>query len=146
MVSSEEFENLRQSTAEAANAEYSSTEVESVCKAWDAVGVPGTNEGHCAGTSTSISAPNTLNVTSWECYGEGRATWNSVSGATRYELYQSTSSTDFNAAIKIYDGSSQFKMLNVPGNRWFKVKACNNNECSILSDSTGFARYFSACY
>lgn len=91
------------------------------------------------GPSSSISnAPQ-------YCWGYNQVSWASSSGATEYRLYQSSSSSFTNPTI-VYEGSSTFKLVNVPASstRYYRVRACDDDGCSNYS-AQAYASYYSGC-
>lgn len=82
-----------------------------------------------------VGAPGTpgyLDVRSMLCYGYNDISWGSVSGATYYELYYS-SSTSFIPQTRGYSGPNTFLNVNVPSTRHYRVRACNANGCSYYA-------------
>ena len=90
--------------------------------------------GYFADPPAPTSAP-LLNVHTEHCFGLNTATWNSVSGASSYELFKSLSSS-FSFPARIFTGSSLITTVNVPqGQIWYlRVKACNSGGCSAYSN------------
>jgi Matrixin/Putative peptidoglycan binding domain len=90
-------------------------------------------------------APNPLQVFNTACYGENQAQWAGQNGATRYELYRSTSPS-FPSQVLVFSGNSTSETVTVPpGAFWYlRVRACTATNCGAYSN-TDTASYFNGC-
>jgi len=100
--------------------------------------------GYRADPQPPASAP-ALSIIPGLCFGQSDLSWNTVSGATSYQLYKSTSSSFLYPSV-IYSGSGTFTSINVPSNQsWYlKAKACNAGGCSGYSSQV-IAHYINSC-
>lgn len=124
------------------------SEVSAICAAWAAVGVS-------AGASCPAvppggggipTAPSTLRAQSEMCYGWNTVTWATSTDATSYQLFGSSSQTNFTNAWQVYSGPNTEASINFSATTYLKVKACNASGCSPLSTATATARRVTACY
>lgn len=77
-----------------------------------------------------INVPDNYTVLSWSCWGMGEAFWNSVPGATYYELQRSTNPYFPPSQSSIYySGSATWTQVNVGESTYFRVRACNGSTC-----------------
>jgi len=96
------------------------------------------------GGGTSLGIPANFKVIPGFCYGFNDVQWNSVSGASHYELWASNSSS-FSYPWLQYSGGSTYAFLNVSRNTYVKVRACDSNGCGPYS-SQKTARYVNGCF
>jgi len=85
--------------------------------------------------------PSGLSATDGAFLDKVTIAWNTVSGATHYELYRSTSASGTYSMIR-NTGRTSYDDTDVDTCKlyWYKVKACNASGCSRLSSSDfGFA-------
>jgi hypothetical protein len=95
--------------------------------------------------ATAPVAPLALTVTPALCYGLNDAEWGPSAGATRYELYRS-SSPAFTTQARIYSGPNTFFSFNVSGTAYLRVRACNATGCSGYRVGNRAARYVNGCF
>jgi hypothetical protein len=88
--------------------------------------------------------PAFLTVTPWQCYGHHDLDWPPSVGATRYELYRSTSSSFATQTLE-YSGPDTYRHVNVSGTRYFRVRACNALGCSAYRNGNRAATHLNAC-
>lgn len=95
-------------------------------------------------TATPTIAP-TLTVVPEHCFGSNTLAWTTISGATHYQLFSSSTIT-FTGSDRIYIGSNTGLFVNVAYNstEYFRVRACNGNGCGPYS-SIKSASYFNGC-
>ncbi len=86
------------------------------------------------------SAPASLTVNSFQCYGFNSASWSSVSGATEYRLYNTGGWTP----VLLYSGPNTIADFNVNSSTPVNVMACNAGGCSGWSP-TANAQFYSGC-
>jgi hypothetical protein len=92
------------------------------------------------------SAPNLDAVSLW-CFGQHKVDWNAVSGANRYELYRSNSSS-FSSPVRVFEGTATSTFLNIgpfPSTQFLRVKACNAGGCSGYSNQRT-VNYIDGCF
>lgn len=97
-----------------------------------------------SGGGSPPPVPAYLDVISEQCRGLHTLEWTASSGATRYELYRSTSST-FSSQTLEYSGGALFDVANVSTTTYFRVRACNASGCSGYRNGDEAARYISGC-
>ncbi|MEL6185107.1 MAG: hypothetical protein AAFU79_10820, partial [Myxococcota bacterium] len=85
-----------------------------------------------------------LTVRSERCYGMNQVSWTAVSGATRYELWRSSSSR-WTSPVRVQSGTSRSFFSNTSNTVWYRVKACNTVGCSSLSTARA-ASYHRGCF
>lgn len=145
MASSDEtFADLRIHTAEAAVQRFgaNSPELVSVCKAWDAVGVPGKGQLHCAvvpDVVTNVSVAET-------CRGDNDVDWSPAARATQYRAFAALNVGGYGLLPAFYTGASEHTTYTVthPGvqhRRYIYVQACNAVTCGPMSTSYGVAEH-----
>lgn len=88
--------------------------------------------------------PASLTVHPDFCYGPVNLIWTGVSGATYYELQQSSNSS-FTGAYDIYSGPNTSLYPEGTGLRWFRVRACNTSGCSGYRNGNRAAAYSPNC-
>ncbi len=88
--------------------------------------------------------PASLNVMRQMCYGINDLQWSPSAGATRYELYRS-SSPSFTTQQLVYSGSGTFYTANVSSTTYFRVRACNASGCSCYRVGNRAATYYPYC-
>ena len=80
------------------------------------------------------STPTGFNVSSMFCFGLNQAIWNASSGTlTQYEVWSSTNSSFTNPQI-FMTSPYRFVEFEVSGRTYLKVRACNGDYCSDLSN------------
>ncbi|HEY9422286.1 MAG TPA: S8 family peptidase [Thermoanaerobaculia bacterium] len=92
----------------------------------------------------SPAAPSYLDVQPLLCYGYHDIVWAPVSGATFYELYQSSSSV-FSTQTLVYSGTNTDYFANVSSTRYFRVRACNTSGCSYYENGDRAATVTNGC-
>ncbi len=94
--------------------------------------------------SGPLSPPAELTILRGLCYGLNDAFWTAVTGATRYELYSSTSSS-FATQSLLYSGPNLDLSFNVGSTRYLRVRACNASGCSTYRNGDRSATYTNGC-
>ena len=147
MGSGETFAQARQHTAQSARELFGHNAVQhrAICEAWDAVGVPGMLTGECLTVGDGLPGPGSISVASERCRGLNTVSWSPVAGATRYEVWGSISSTDFFTASRFANVSGTSALINVPGTRYVRVKACDATRCGPYSVAYAVATRIGGC-
>ena len=87
--------------------------------------------------------PPTVSATDGTYTNKVRITWNSVSGATRYYVYRSTSSSGTYSSLGYVTGLYKNDYPDAATKYYYKVKAYNNGRYSAYSDyDRGFYPYY----
>lgn len=140
------FADMRSATAMVATA----TERVSVCKAWDAVGVPAS--ANCPSPPPPVGPvppmPTSVSV-SWEhCHGLNEVKWQGSGSTFRIWSYAPSDPT---RGVKIFDGAvsstptGYSKTISSGEGAVIRVQACNANGCSDISTGSGTAHSGSGC-
>lgn len=108
------------------------------------VGNPGAGSPNRLLYPFAIVTPDTFSVTNERCRGRNSLTWASVSGATYYELY-SSSTSDFFITFLAYSGSATSRNVNVSSTTYYRVRACNAGGCGGFRRGNAPATYHSGC-
>lgn len=93
---------------------------------------------------TSPATPSGFKVRSAYCFGLNDVYWNSSAGSTHYELWASQSS-NFSSPYIYYSGPYLSKTINTTSNKYLKVRACNNDDCSAFSPQKVASYYGNTC-
>lgn len=135
MNSGETFAQATQHTAQAARElfGFNSVQARGICEAWGAVGVPGARAGECLTVGDGLAAPTSVSHTSESCRGLNTINWSSSPGAVRYEVWGSIQPDDFATAALFANKSGLSALINVPGTRYIRVKACDAVGCGPYS-------------
>lgn len=95
--------------------------------------------------STPSTGPSGVTVNSLNCYGYNRVFWNSLSGATEYQVQGSLNSS-FSGTWDYYRGPNlSVPMINVSSTTYIRVRACNMVSCGPWSVAPTQAQYVSYC-
>jgi Zn-dependent metalloprotease len=146
---SADYEELQLETVKAAKNQFGNDSLQhvSVCDAWHAVGVNNTSADCTSPPPILAGPPASVSATSLQCFGQNNLSWSAVSGATSYEIYRSNypsftsgsyyaSTTNTNRMVVVSKYTSQI---------YFKVKACNEGGCSVLSSDYGRGTFTNSC-
>lgn len=97
-----------------------------------------------AGASGVPSTPASLTIFLEYCYGLNTAQWSSVSGATYYELYGSSSPT-FTSQWLVTSTTGTIDAFSVSGTTYLRVRACNASGCSGYRVGNQPAQHYYGC-
>jgi hypothetical protein len=100
---------------------------------------------YCIPAVGAPPTPPSLTVLPAQCYGLNDLDWGASAGATRYELYGSTSSS-FSSQWLEYSGPNRFDTVNVSRTTYYRVRACNASGCSCYRVGNRAARYINGCF
>lgn len=97
------------------------------------------------GDPSAPGIPASITTIAESCYGFNTIDWATVSGATAYRLYESSSSA-FTSPNIVYTGSDTEAAVNVPtgATRYYRARACNSAGCSNYTTQVS-ASYFNGC-
>ncbi len=101
-------------------------------------------ERYCGATGAP-PAPASFTVTPAMCYGLNDLDWAPSAGATRYEVYRSSSS-GFGTQTLVYSGPDTMTTLNVVASAYVRVRACNASGCSCYRRGNRTATYTNGCF
>lgn len=97
-------------------------------------------------TATTPGAPTAVTVDRLLCYGanEVTATPSGTGTAGWYEIEVSTAS-NYSGATLIYRGGDEGWIIDVPGTRYVRMRACNASGCSSYTNGNQTATYTGSC-
>ena len=101
-------------------------------------------ERYC-GPTGAPPTPATFTVTPALCYGLNDLDWAPSAGATRYEVYRSSSSA-FTTQTLVYSGANTLAPVTVAGPTYLRVRACNASGCSCYRRGNRTATYTNGCF
>ena len=132
LLSTSGFSAARNATAVVARQQYgiNSSQHLTVCRAWSAVGVPN--------DFSQCNLPPLAIYESAHCGPSNTIAWDPMPGANSYELWMSSSPTNFSNATRVYAGPLTETEIFQSVLAYTKVKACYDDGCGALG--SGFAR------
>jgi hypothetical protein len=99
---------------------------------------------YCVGALGAPPVPAALTVEPLLCNGLNDVEWSASLGATYYQLYRSSTAT-FTTQTLEYSGPDRYKLVNVPGTRYLRVRACNASGCSCYRRGNRAATHTNGC-
>lgn len=98
-----------------------------------------------AGYQTGSPSAPTLTVTNLSCYGENLLGWSFTNMADSYEVYRSDYNS-FTSPVKVSTQmeSSVSLFANNSQNTYYRIKACNDGDCSGYSNQV-LGSYIAGC-
>ena len=111
----------------------------------DCAGLECAQARYCLGPVGAPPKPASLTVVSQLCYGGNDVSWAASPGATRYELYKSSTAAFTTQSLE-YSGPDTFDSVTVPATRYLRVRACNASGCSCYRNGNRTATYTNGCF